>query len=81
MPKGVPILILANKQDLPQASRPSEIADKLQLHSYRYRVAKEAFRYSHLNNRVYGIFGEGSQENSAFFLFLLMIGDHFPKIS
>jgi len=35
MPKGVPILILANKQDLPQASRPSAIADKLQLHSYR----------------------------------------------
>ena len=36
MPKGVPILILANKQDLPQASRPSAIADKLQLHSYRF---------------------------------------------
>jgi ADP-ribosylation factor protein 1 len=36
MPRGVPVLILANKQDLPQASRPSEIADKLFLNSYRF---------------------------------------------
>ena len=38
-PSGVPVLVLANKQDLPNAARPAEIIDKLQLESFRYATA------------------------------------------
>jgi len=35
--KGIPVLVLANKQDLPSAMSISEITDKLELHSIRNR--------------------------------------------
>ncbi|KAK3094194.1 hypothetical protein FSP39_025269 [Pinctada imbricata] len=37
MPKGVPVVILANKQDLPNAMKPSDIADALKLQEIRDR--------------------------------------------
>jgi ADP-ribosylation factor-like protein 3 len=36
--KGVPVLIFANKQDLATASPASEIAEGLNLHTYRDRA-------------------------------------------
>ncbi len=35
--EGVPVVIMANKQDLPKASSPSEVAGKLGLHEMRRR--------------------------------------------
>ena len=35
IPRGVPILVFANKQDLPQAMSTSKIVDTLGLHNLR----------------------------------------------
>ncbi|KAL5008247.1 hypothetical protein ScPMuIL_013828 [Solemya velum] len=35
--RGVPVVVLANKQDLPKNLKPSEVADQLELHKLRDR--------------------------------------------